>query len=288
MVPLRLPAALLVFSLCALRASGSYPRAQNVTWKSTNFKTVLSWEPKPSSDYSYTVEFSVVGRDTQRNHHCIQTSKTMCDLTAGLTELNAVYTADVLSEPPLGSTSDLTEYPHTTSPRFCPYTDTDIGRPEFKLKVSEDKKKTTLYVSDPLTALFKDGRQLTIRDIFTDQLMYKVTYRRNKSTGRKVLTSKSNEIELTDLDRGESYCFNVQAFIPSRSTDKQLGEMSQTQCSDEDDQSIFKVYSIRVIAVVIILILLVVGGIIGVTVFCCKRRKKALKGGREAVPLQAV
>lgn len=57
---------------------------------------------------------------------------------------------------------------------------------------------------------------------------------------QKVLYSKSNEIEVKDLDRGESYCFNVQAYIPSRDTDKQLGEMSQTQCSKDDNQSIFE------------------------------------------------
>lgn len=59
-----------------------------------------------------------------------------------------------------------------------------IGKPDFELEVSEDKKKTTLLVTDPLTALFQDGRQLTLRDIFTDKLMYKVTYRKNKSTGK--------------------------------------------------------------------------------------------------------
>lgn len=37
--------------------SASYPRAHNVTWRSLNFKTILTWEPKPSADYSYTVEF---------------------------------------------------------------------------------------------------------------------------------------------------------------------------------------------------------------------------------------
>lgn len=60
----------------------------------------------------------------------------------------------------------------------------DIGKPDFKLEVSADNKKTSLFVTDPLTALFKDGRQLNIRDIFSDQLMYKVTYRKNKSTGK--------------------------------------------------------------------------------------------------------
>lgn len=59
-----------------------------------------------------------------------------------------------------------------------------MGKPDFKLEVSEDQRKTTLVVMDPPTALFKDGRQLTLRDIFTDKLMYKVTYRRNRSTGK--------------------------------------------------------------------------------------------------------
>ncbi|KAM4534478.1 coagulation factor III, tissue factor a isoform 2-T2 [Odontesthes bonariensis] len=255
-----LPVYLFIVLLAIHFASGFYPRAQNVTWKSTNFKTVLTWEPKPSANYSYTVEFSVVGRDKQRNHHCIRSSNTICDLSNSLTDLQGCYKADVLSEPPLGATSDLTEFPHTSSPQFCPYKET----------------------------LFKDDRQLNIRDIFSDQLQYKVTYRRNKSTGKKVHYSKSSVIELTDLDQGESYCFNIQAYIPSRSSDKQLGKMSVIKCSNNDDQSILKVYSFPVIAVAILLILLVIGIIISVTVVCCKHRKKLLKSGREGVPLQDV
>lgn len=57
---------------------------------------------------------------------------------------------------------------------------------------------------------------------------------------QKEYISKTNVIEMTDLDKGESYCFNVQAFIPSRSTDKQLGELSQTQCSTDEEPSIFE------------------------------------------------
>ncbi|XP_034006133.1 coagulation factor IIIa [Trematomus bernacchii] len=246
MVTIRLPAALFVIFLLTHSASGSYPRAQNVTWRSTNFKTILTWEPKPSANYSYTVEFSAIGRDKERNPHCIRSTATMCDLSVFLTDLSVCYTADVLSTPLLGELTELTEFPNTASSRFCPSKDTEIGRPDFKL--TKDKKKTTLYVSDPITALFKDGHQQTIRDIFSDQLQYKVTYRRNKSTGKKVLYSKSNVIEVKDLDQGESYCFNVQAYIPSRDTDKQLGEMSQTQCTKDDNQSIFEVYSIGVIA----------------------------------------
>lgn len=142
-----------------------------------------------------------------------------------------------------------------------------IGKPDFKLEVSEDKKKTTLYVEDPLTALFKDNRQLNVRDVYADKLMYRVTYRRNKSTGKvgdrrtdgqtdrrtafarrrkkkcfllqRTKNYASSVIELTDLDVGESYCFYVQAYIPSRNSDKQLGEESRTQCSNDDKTSIF-------------------------------------------------
>ncbi|XP_037133394.1 coagulation factor IIIa isoform X1 [Syngnathus acus] len=265
---------------------GFYPRAQNVTWKSTNYKTILTWEPLPS-DYSYTVEFSVVAKDKQRNSNCVRISTTMCDLTSSLTDLNACYVADVLSEPPLGVTSDLTEFPYTSSSRFCPANDTDIGRPDFKLDVSDDKKKTTLYVTDPLTALFKDDHQLNIRDIFLKKLHYKVTYRKNKSSGKKVFISQTNVIEMTNLDQGESYCFNVQAFIPSRSINKQLGKLSQTQCSDDDKQSIFEVYSVGVIATAIVLILLLII-IAVVTIVCCRGKKSALKTEKEGIPLRSI
>ncbi|XP_061621189.1 coagulation factor IIIa isoform X4 [Phyllopteryx taeniolatus] len=214
----------------------SYPSAQTVSWKSTNFKTILTWEPLPT-DYSYTVEFSVVSRDKQRNSNCIRISTTMCDLTSSLTDLNACYVADVLSEPPLGATSDLTEFPYTSSSRFCPSNDTDIGRPDFKLE--------------------------------------------------KVFISKTSIIELTDLDQGESYCFNVQAFIPSRNVNKQLGELSQTQCSDDDKHSIFEVYSVGVIATAILLILVLII-ITVVAIVCCRRKKTTLKTEKEGVPLQSV
>lgn len=50
---------LTLLSNCFYIFAGSYPKAQNVTWKSNNFKTFLTWEPEPSADYSYTVEYSV-------------------------------------------------------------------------------------------------------------------------------------------------------------------------------------------------------------------------------------
>ena len=50
--------------------------------------------------------------------------------------------------------------------------------------VGEDKRSVTLNVTDPLTALFEGNRQRSIRDVFGDELQYRVTYRRHSSTGK--------------------------------------------------------------------------------------------------------
>lgn len=57
---------------------------------------------------------------------------------------------------------------------------------------------------------------------------------------QKEKISKSSIIELTDLDQGVSYCFNVQAFLPFRTVDKQHGEISSYQCSPEENTSILE------------------------------------------------
>ncbi|XP_036441668.1 coagulation factor IIIa [Colossoma macropomum] len=267
--------------------SGTFPKAQNVTWDSLNFKTLLTWSPKPVN-YSYTVEFAKKGQNSERRPSCIQTTETECDLTAGLTDLKGHYYADVLSEPARGETSDLVEHPHTTSPQFIPYQDTVIGKPEFKIEVSDDQRKITLYVTDIPTAIIDDKKQrLTIRDIFKDDLQYKITYRKAKSTGKKEKFSASSEIVLTDLDRGKSYCFNVQAYILSRRPDKQLGELSNVQCSPEEATSIFEEYSLTVIVSAILGIVVIIAVVIVVIVVCCKKQKQSARK-RERLPLRYV
>lgn len=264
-----------------LSASGLYPQAKNVIWKSTNFKTVLVWEPKPSANYSYTVELSPVGGNAQKIPNCIQSSQTMCDLSTAMTDPKACYVADVLSQPPRGVIPELSEFPHKTSPKFCPYNDTEIDRPKFTLEVS--KGKATLNVRDSPTAIFNGQHLQTLRDIFSEQLHYKVTYWKNRSTGKKTSDSQTSMIEVTGLDQGESYCFQVQVYIPSRTYGKQFGDLSHAQCSEVENQSILDVYSPAVIISAIILILLLTGIIITVTVVCCKRKKKAPKVDKKCV-----
>ncbi|XP_017329992.1 coagulation factor IIIa [Ictalurus punctatus] len=279
-----------VLLLCFLSASvsGSFPKAQNVTWLSFNFKTLLTWSPKPT-DYSYTVEFSKFGEDNQRTPHCIQMSETECDLTAELTDLKSKYTADVLSEPLRNMSSELIEFPRTASDQFCPYQDTVIGSPKFKIEVSKDERKTTLYVEDIPTAVLDAQKQTrTIQDIFKNDLHYRITYNKAKSSGKKVKISTSSQIELTDLDRGESYCFTVQVVIPSRSTNKQLGESSQVQCSPAGGISFFNDYSTTVIAGGILTIIVIISAVTAVIVICCKRQQEAKNRGKEGVPLKSV
>lgn len=62
-----------------------------------------------------------VGKDRQRNPHCIRSSRTECDLTNELRNLQETYSADILSEPLPGVTSDLVEFPYTRAERFSPY-----------------------------------------------------------------------------------------------------------------------------------------------------------------------
>ncbi|MCJ8728563.1 hypothetical protein PDJAM_G00005840 [Pangasius djambal] len=268
-----------VWLLCFVNASvsGSFPKAQDVTWNSLNFKTFLMWSPKPTN-YSYTVEFSKLGEDNKRTPHCIQMNETKCDLTAELTDLKSKYGADVLSEPLRDS--DLIEFPRTASAQFCPYQDTNISSPTFKIEVSKDKRKITLYIEDIPTAVLDAQKQKrTIQDIFKDDLQYKVTYNKAKSSGKKEKISTSSQIELTDLDRGASYCFTVKVYIPSRSFNKQLADESQVQCSPAGDMSFFEDYSSAVIAGGIATIIVIILVVIAVIVICCRRQQEAKNRG---------
>ncbi|KAJ8397564.1 hypothetical protein AAFF_G00438400 [Aldrovandia affinis] len=256
----------------------TYPLAQDVKWSSIDFKTLLMWGPEPTN-YSYTVEFSVVGKDRERNPHCIRTMSTECDLTSMLTKLNETYTAVVSSEPLPRETSDLSEFPFTRSEKFCPYEDTNIGKPEFKIEVSKDKRKITLYIKDPLSALYKDGRFLNMRDIFMGDLKYRVSYGKAQTSGKRTQDTDSNEIEL-DVDKGASYCFNVQAYIPSRLR-RQLGESSQSQCSPAEDRPFYEEYGIGVIAGVILVVITALISAIVIPVVLCKRRHNTRNNGKD-------
>ncbi|XP_076837567.1 coagulation factor IIIb [Brachyhypopomus gauderio] len=269
-----LPFLLLNF-LCA--SSDYLPRAKNVTWSSHNFKTILKWGPKPFN-YTHTVEFSKVGSDRQRNPHCIRSAESTCDLTNELRDLKTSYVADVFTEPLPGQSSDRVELPFTQSKRFCPYTDTIIGKPDFKIKLDENKT-IVIYIRDQPTALYKDGRLLTLRDIFKGDLKYKVMYSRARSTGKTEIIVDQNEVEMLGLDRGESYCFSVAAYIPSRRSPRKTSKWSPRKCSPAERRSFIDEYGLGTIgggALVLAAVLIVVV----VIVVTCRKRARGHKAGK--------
>ncbi|XP_051556388.1 tissue factor-like [Myxocyprinus asiaticus] len=247
------------------------PKATNLTWSSYNFKTILTWGPEPVN-YTYTVEFSRVGGNAQRNPHCIKSSEAECDLTNELLELKGVYSAVVVSEPLPGMTTSQDEPPFTRSKTFCPYNETLIGRPEFKIVVREDKS-ITLLIIDPITALHKNGRSLNIRDIFKKNLKYKVSYHKAGSTGEKIEIAERSKVEFKALDVDQSYCFSVAAYIPSRKGDKSVGVWSLPKCSPGVNKSVFEEYGLPVIGAAALIILVFLIGVI-LIVLCCKRTQK--------------
>ncbi|XP_017544112.1 coagulation factor IIIb [Pygocentrus nattereri] len=268
-------APILIF-LCWISASSAslgsdyLPKAKDVTWTSLNFKSILKWGPTPSN-YSYTVEFSRVGSDRQRNPHCIRSLDTECDLTNDLNDLKAFYTADVLSEPLPGSSSDLVELPFTQSRKFCPYSDTLIGKPEFTINL-DGNKTIMIHIRDQLTALHKDGKPLTIRDVFRGDLKYKISYNKAGSTGKKEEIVDGDEVVMSKLDKGQSYCFSVAAYIPSRKGDRKLGKWSLPQCSPAGDRSIIEEYGLLTVGTAVLVAVTVLVIVVILTVACCCRR----------------
>ncbi|KAK7158974.1 hypothetical protein R3I94_005344 [Phoxinus phoxinus] len=258
---------------------GKLTKAKNVSWSSYNFKTILSWGPKPVN-YTYTVEFSRAGKDKQRNPHCIKTTETECDLTNEL-DIKGVYTAEVLSESLRGMTSDHVEPPYTRSKTFCPYNDTLIGRPKFKLTMSEDKK-IVLIIQDLITALHKNGKSLNIRDIFKKNLKYQITYNKAGSTGKKTRTVDESRADFR-LDEGQSYCFSVAAYIPSRKGDKMFGEWSLPKCSPQEHKTLLEEYEPAVIGGGALIILAFVIAVIVLIVVCCKRAQKQKMTAKETI-----
>ncbi|KAF5880229.1 tissue factor-like, partial [Clarias magur] len=201
------------------------PRAQNLTWTSFNFKTVLTWNAV--SGHTHTVEFSRVETDRRRTLHCIRIAHPECDLTDDLIDLNAAYTADVLTEV---MTFDPMDLPFTQSNRFCPYEDTVLGAPPFRVELNENDT-IVLHITDQQTALYRDGRHLTLRDVFKHDLQYSINYYKAGSTGTKKIVVPDSEVVMRDLERGPSYCFRVSVYVASRSRRRKLSKWTLPKCS---------------------------------------------------------
>ncbi|KAI3375401.1 hypothetical protein L3Q82_021887 [Scortum barcoo] len=206
------------------------PKAEKVQWVSLDFKTILTWTTR-ASNYKYTVLYSGDDSDWMGSQDCIQMSESECDLTQHLIPLNRNYTADIQTEPESPDYDSDPEFlPHTYSPHFNPYKQSNISAVNFTVK-AEDERSVIISIIDPLTSIHEGGKQLSIRDVLKNDLKYKIIYYKSGSTGKKQIISDSSITVVPDLDAGQSYCFMVAAFIPSRPKTTQQGAWGIHSCT---------------------------------------------------------
>ncbi|XP_071292335.1 tissue factor [Agelaius tricolor] len=278
------PRALLLGALLWHLAAGSEdpPTAVNITWSSINFKTILQWQPKPSG-YFYTVEIHGQTSDVKRK--CIQTPETECDVTDALRNVKETYTAHILSVKP-AQMDNFEEPPFEVSEKFTPYSQTVIGKPEIK-DYSQKGSKLNVVFKDPLTPyIFPNGSFMSIQDIFQHDLEYKLYYWKDQSSGKKDVTTKSHNFEVS-VDSGKNYCFYVQAIIPSRRENRN-GLESRVLCTsvgrnilDEYGTEVFIILAVIAVAVITLAIVLPV-------VLCKRKKAKKARAVREKELLNGV
>uniref|UniRef100_A0A8B9W113 Tissue factor n=1 Tax=Bos mutus grunniens TaxID=30521 RepID=A0A8B9W113_BOSMU len=202
--------------------------AYNITWKSTNFKTILEWEPKPIN-HVYTVQISP--RLGNWKNKCFYTTNTECDVTDEIVKnVRETYLARVLSYP-ADTSSSTVEPPFTNSPEFTPYLETNLGQPTIQ-SFEQVGTKLNVTVQDARTLVRANSAFLSLRDVFGKDLNYTLYYWKASSTGKKKATTNTNGF-LIDVDKGENYCFHVQAVILSRRVNQKSPE-SPIKCTSHE------------------------------------------------------
>ncbi|XP_044224655.1 tissue factor-like [Thunnus albacares] len=251
----------------------SVPKAENVRWVSVDFKTTLTWTTTPSN-YTYTVLYSIDDSDWTEIPDCIRVSESECDLTNHIMAHDRTYTADIQTEPAeTDHYFDQEEPPHTYSSNFNPYKESKISAVTFRVEIVEESS-VTVTITDPVTSIHVQQKQLTIRDILKNDLKYKISYYKSGSTGKRDIISNSSIAEVSGLDAGQSYCFMVAAFIPSRPKNSQQGAWSIQQCTPGQGLSLGALVGGLFILLIILLI------IVTTTILCCRccrQRNKALQ-----------
>uniref|UniRef100_A0A3P8U8N6 Interferon/interleukin receptor domain-containing protein n=1 Tax=Amphiprion percula TaxID=161767 RepID=A0A3P8U8N6_AMPPE len=253
------------------------PKAENVHWVSLDFKTILSWTTKPS-DYTYSEQVYLICQDifNRQNIQCMfYLSKYQYALL-----FDRMYSADIQTEPAeFDYNSNVEDLPHTYSPQFNPYRESKyhIRKLYFYILI--------VSIKDPVTTLHDAyGKQLSIRDILQKDLKYKISYYKSGSTGKRDIISDSSVANVSKLDSGQSYCFMVAAFIPSRPKATQLGTWSTQQCTYVQGGNILLETWVGV-AFILLTVLIIT---ITVTVLCCRcrqQRNRTFQTSQSSVPV---
>uniref|UniRef100_A0A1A8I0Q2 Tissue factor n=1 Tax=Nothobranchius kuhntae TaxID=321403 RepID=A0A1A8I0Q2_NOTKU len=250
------------------KGDNTVPKAESIRWVSLDFKTVLNWTVRPS-DYRYTVLYALENGDWTENPDCSQMSHSECDMTMHLIPLDRFHEADIRTEALSQDYDYMDDLPHTYSSRFNPYRESNISSVEFSLK-EVDMSTVSINITDPITSIHHQGKQLTIRDILKSDLKYKILYYKSGSTREREIVSDSSTATVSGLDAGQSYCFMVTAYIPSRAKAKQHGAWSKQLCK-QGDTHLLQDLSPGAWAGIIFVSLTVIIITISLTVFCCRR-----------------
>ncbi|XP_008522836.1 tissue factor [Equus przewalskii] len=267
-----------LFQVAGAAGTRDVVAAYNLTWKSTNFKTILEWEPKPIN-HVYTVEISP--RLGNWKSKCFYTTDTECDLTDEVVkDVTGTYMARVSSYL-ANATSSAGDPPFTNAPEFTPFLETNLSQPTIQ-SFEQVGTKLNVTVQDARTLVRVNGTYLSLRDVFGKNLSYMLYYWKASSTGKKTAKTNTNEF-LIDVDKGEDYCFNVQAVIPSRKTNQKSPE-SPIECTSQH-KAVSRETLVVIGVVVIVVIISII--ILAVSLYKC-RKVRSGRLGKEHAPLRTV
>ncbi|CAL8278721.1 unnamed protein product [Lota lota] len=211
-----------VFVALGLATAGQLPKQDKPRWLSTNFKTLLTWDPD-ADKHSYDVEYAEYGEDWLSAPNCLGIKETECDLTNVL-EIKTQYAARVKKT----STDGLDD---VHSVYFIPYEESNITAMSFSLEAHGANGSVTLNITDPLTSIYRNGSLLTIRDVFQNDLKYRISYQKVGSTRTKEKDCGNNVAVVDNLEPHQGYCFSVAALITTSTSDFRLGAWSKQQCT---------------------------------------------------------
>ncbi|XP_037314399.2 tissue factor-like isoform X2 [Pungitius pungitius] len=246
------------------------PKAENVRWVSVDFKIIVTWTVKPSA-YKYTVSYYSEGMDWNQSPQCFAMSHSECDLTNELRPWDRTYIVKIQTEPDIDdydNNHDVGGFPYTESTPFNPYRDTNISAANFTIK-AVDESTVLVNITDLLSAFHDGKKQFTLRDIFKNDLKYKISYHQFGNTGKRDIISDSSTAEVSKLDAGQRYCFMVAAFISSRPKSTQRGAWSIQQCTPEES-SILQELTLGAWVCAVFILLTVLAIVITVTFLCCR------------------
>ncbi|XP_036208067.1 interleukin-22 receptor subunit alpha-1 isoform X1 [Myotis myotis] len=199
-------------SLAAARiAEDTSDLLQHVTFQSSNFENILTWDSglESAPDTVYSVEYKTYGEvGWLAKKSCQRITRKFCNLTTETGSLEKLYYARVTATSAGGrSATKMTD-------RFSPRQHTTIKPPDVTCIPTVRSIQMIVHpTSTPLQA--EDGHWLTLEDIFHD-LFYRLDLHINQ-TYQMHLGGKQREYEFIGLTPDTEFLGTITIFVPTYS-----------------------------------------------------------------------